>query len=75
LQGHELAHELSLRHWSLWVRHLSGVLKLPLEVSLALLALALVGIPLDSELAKAVANRLAPMSADRAVNGVLKQLQ
>jgi tetratricopeptide (TPR) repeat protein len=48
LQAHELAHELSLRHWSLWVRHFSGVLKLTLEVSLALLALALVGIAAGS---------------------------
>jgi len=24
LQAKELSHELSLRHWSLWVRHASG---------------------------------------------------
>ena len=44
LQAQELSHELGLRHWSLWVRHLSGVLKLTLEVSLALIALALIGV-------------------------------
>jgi Tfp pilus assembly protein PilF len=44
LQAQELSHELKLRHWSLWVRHFSGVLKLTLEVSLALTALALVGV-------------------------------
>jgi tetratricopeptide (TPR) repeat protein len=42
LQTKELAHELELRHWSMWVRHLSSLLKLTLEVSVALLALALV---------------------------------
>jgi tetratricopeptide (TPR) repeat protein len=42
LQAKELAHELELRHWSLLVRHLSGLLKLTLEVSVALIALALV---------------------------------
>jgi tetratricopeptide (TPR) repeat protein len=42
LQAKELAHELELRHWSLLVRHLSSLLKLTLEVSVALLALALV---------------------------------
>jgi tetratricopeptide (TPR) repeat protein len=42
LQAKELAHELELRHWSMLVRHLSGLLKLTLEVSVALLALALV---------------------------------
>jgi len=41
LQAKELAHELELRHWSMWVRHLSSVLKLTLEVSVAILALAL----------------------------------
>ncbi len=44
LQAQELSHELGLRHWSLWVRHFSGVLKLTLEVSLALIALALIGV-------------------------------
>jgi tetratricopeptide (TPR) repeat protein len=42
LQAKELAHELALRHRSLLVRHFSGLLKLTLEVSVALLALALV---------------------------------
>jgi len=41
LQAEELSHEQSLRHWSLWVRHASGVLKLALELGLALLLLAL----------------------------------
>ncbi len=40
LQAKELAHELELRHWSLWVRHVSGVLKLALELSAGLLLLA-----------------------------------
>ena len=39
LQAKELAHELSLRHWSLWVRHASGLLKLALELSAGLLLL------------------------------------
>src|SRR4051812_26303809 len=42
LQAQELSHELDLRHWSLWVRHASGVLKLTLELGLGLLLLALV---------------------------------
>lgn len=42
LQAQELSHELDLRHWSLWVRHASGILKLTLELGLGLLALALV---------------------------------
>jgi hypothetical protein len=42
LQAEELSHELGLRHWSLWVRHASGMLKLALELSVALLLLALV---------------------------------
>ena len=42
LQAKELSHELSLRHWSLWVRHASGLLKLALELSAGLLLLALV---------------------------------
>jgi tetratricopeptide (TPR) repeat protein len=41
LQAKELAHELKLRHWSLLVRHLSGLLKLTLEVGLAVAAVAL----------------------------------
>jgi tetratricopeptide (TPR) repeat protein len=43
LQAEELSHELGLRHWSLWVRHASGLLKLALEVSAGLLLLAVVG--------------------------------
>jgi Flp pilus assembly protein TadD len=39
LQAKELSHELSLRHWSLWVRHASGLLKLALELSAGLLLL------------------------------------
>ena len=39
LQAKELAHELGLRHWSLWVRHASGLLKLALELSAGLLLL------------------------------------
>ena len=42
LQAKELAHELKLRHWSLWVRHASSVLKLTLELGVGLLLLALV---------------------------------
>ena len=42
LQAQELSHELDLRHWSLMVRHVSGVLKLALELSAGLLLLALV---------------------------------
>ncbi len=42
LQARELSHELGLRHWSLWVRHTSGLLKLALELSAGLLLLALV---------------------------------
>jgi tetratricopeptide (TPR) repeat protein len=41
LQAKELAHELELRHWSLLVRHLSSLLKLTLEVGLAVAAIAL----------------------------------
>ncbi len=41
LQAQELAHELELRHWSLWVRHASGVLKLTLEIGLTVAALGL----------------------------------
>ena len=43
LQAQELSHELGLRHWSLWVRHVSGLLKLGLEVSAGLLLLAVLG--------------------------------
>jgi tetratricopeptide (TPR) repeat protein len=39
LQAKELSHELGLRHWSLWVRHASGLLKLALEFSAGLLLL------------------------------------
>jgi tetratricopeptide (TPR) repeat protein len=39
LQARELEHELGLRHWSLWVRHASGLLKLALELSAGLLLL------------------------------------
>ena len=42
LQAKELAHELGLRHWSLWVRHASGLLKLAFEFSVALVLLAVV---------------------------------
>jgi len=42
LQAKELSHELGLRHWSLWVRHASGLLKLGLELSAGMLLLALV---------------------------------
>jgi tetratricopeptide (TPR) repeat protein len=41
LQTRELSHELDLRHWSLWVRYLSGVLKLTFEIGLAVAALGL----------------------------------
>jgi hypothetical protein len=44
LQARELDHELSLRHWSLWVRHLSGVLKLAFEFSIALVLLGVVAL-------------------------------
>jgi tetratricopeptide (TPR) repeat protein len=44
LQAKELAHELKLRHWSLQLRHASAILKFALEVSAALIALALAGI-------------------------------
>jgi tetratricopeptide (TPR) repeat protein len=39
LQAKELSHELKLRHWSLWVRHASGVLRLALELSAGMLLL------------------------------------
>jgi len=38
LQARELSHELDLRHWSLLVRHLSGLLKLIFEIGLAVVA-------------------------------------
>jgi tetratricopeptide (TPR) repeat protein len=41
LQAKELAHELKLRHWSLQLRHASAILKFALEVSIALIGLAL----------------------------------
>ena len=41
LQARELSHELALRHWSLWVRHLSGLLKLTFEIGLAVVAVGL----------------------------------
>ncbi len=44
LQAHELGHELSLRRWSLWVRHVSGVLKLAFEFSIALVLLGVVAL-------------------------------
>jgi tetratricopeptide (TPR) repeat protein len=42
LQAKELAHELKLRHWSLQLRHASALLKFALEVSLALIGVAIV---------------------------------
>ena len=42
LQAQELSHELKLRHWSLWVRHASGLLKLALELCAGLLLLFVV---------------------------------
>ena len=39
LQAEELSHELDVRRWVLWVRHLSGLLKLTFEVGLAVVAL------------------------------------
>jgi tetratricopeptide (TPR) repeat protein len=44
LQAKELAHELRLRHWSLQLRHASAILKFALEVSAALIGLAVAGI-------------------------------
>jgi tetratricopeptide (TPR) repeat protein len=41
LQAKELAHELKLRHWSLQLRHASAILKFTLEVSLALIGVAI----------------------------------
>ena len=43
LQAKELAHELKLRHWSLQLRHASAIMKFALEVSVALVGLALAG--------------------------------
>ena len=43
LQTKELAHELKLRHWSLQLRHASAIMKFALEVSIALVGLALAG--------------------------------
>jgi tetratricopeptide (TPR) repeat protein len=42
LQARELAHELRLRHWSLQLRHASAILKFALEVSAALVGVAIV---------------------------------
>ena len=39
LQAEELSHELDVRRWVLWVRHLSGLLKLTFEIGLAVVAL------------------------------------
>jgi tetratricopeptide (TPR) repeat protein len=44
LQAKELAHELKLRHWSLQLRHASAILKFALEVSLALVGVAIAGL-------------------------------
>ena len=44
LQAKELAHELSLRHWSLRVRHVSDVMKLAFEFSVAIILLAIVAL-------------------------------
>jgi tetratricopeptide (TPR) repeat protein len=41
LQAKELAHELKLRHWSLQLRHASAILKLALEVSAAVVGVAI----------------------------------
>jgi Tfp pilus assembly protein PilF len=41
LQAEELSHELDVRRWSLWVRHLSGLLKLTLEIGLAVVGLGI----------------------------------
>jgi tetratricopeptide (TPR) repeat protein len=41
LQAKELSHELDVRRWLLWVRHLSGLLKLTFEIGLAVAAVAL----------------------------------
>ena len=43
LQAHELQHELSLRHWSLRVHHISDVLKLAFELAAALVVTAVAG--------------------------------
>ncbi|HEY3778048.1 MAG TPA: hypothetical protein VGL35_08310 [Rhizomicrobium sp.] len=42
LQAHELRHELGLRHWSLRVHHISDVMKLAFEFSVAVILLAVV---------------------------------
>jgi len=41
LQAEELSHELDVRRWLLWVRHLSGLLKLTFEIGLAFVGLGL----------------------------------
>jgi len=40
LQAHELKHELSLRHWSLRVHHVSDVMKVSFEIAVALIMIA-----------------------------------
>ncbi len=44
LQAHELKHELSLRHWSLRMHHISDVMKVTFEVAAALTALGVIAI-------------------------------
>ena len=44
LQAKELSHELILRHWSMWVRHCSALLKLALEASIAIVLVGLVAL-------------------------------
>src|SRR5581483_935023 len=44
LQAEELAHDLKLRRWSLWVRHCSAILKLAFEFSIAIVLLGLVAL-------------------------------
>ena len=44
LQAEELSHEIGLRHWSLLVRHLSNLLKLAFELSIALVLLGIVAL-------------------------------
>ena len=41
LQTKELSHELDVRRWVLWVRHLSGLLKLTFEIALAVVGLGI----------------------------------
>src|SRR5580704_14058725 len=44
LQAHELKHELSLRHWSLRMHHISDVMKVTFEIAAALTALVVIAI-------------------------------